>query len=241
MAAPSGRAGVGTSLLSTDPPVAGDDARSCPALHRRESLPRAARHPSQRPEPRTDPHLGCVERAGLHHYRSYRPRFVAEFGFQAPANHATLARAVSARPLYPDDASWLTTRRPSTAWLLLDRASRRTPESRADFDRWHYLTQLNQASALRTGVGHFRSLHERCSGVIWWQLNDCWPALSWSVVDGDGRRKLAWYAARAAFCQPQLWSSPRKAEMAGRLRRLNDTRNPGWGRSPRCGSGSTEQ
>ena len=32
-----------------------------------------------------------------------------------------------------------------------------------------------------------------------WQLQDSWPAVSWSVVDFFGRRKLAWYAARRAM------------------------------------------
>jgi beta-mannosidase len=36
-----------------------------------------------------------------------------------------------------------------------------------------------------------------------WQLNDCWPVTSWSVVDGDGRRKPAWYALRRAYA-PRL-------------------------------------
>jgi beta-mannosidase len=32
-----------------------------------------------------------------------------------------------------------------------------------------------------------------------WQLNDCWPAISWSAIDSAGRRKPVWYAIREAF------------------------------------------
>ena len=50
------------------------------------------------------------------HYRTYRPRFVAEFGFQAPANHATLARAISSRPLSPGDATMSHHQKAITGW-----------------------------------------------------------------------------------------------------------------------------
>ena len=47
-------------------------------------------------------HLWDVwNRFDYEHYRAHRPRFVAEFGFQAPPTAATIAAAVSARPLRP--------------------------------------------------------------------------------------------------------------------------------------------
>lgn len=33
----------------------------------------------------------------------------------------------------------------------------------------------------------------RCGGVLVWQLNDCWPATSWSIVDYFLRKKPAFY------------------------------------------------
>jgi beta-mannosidase len=157
-------------------------------------------------------------------YRSYRPRFVAEFGFQAPANHATMARAVSHRPLSQGDATVSHHQKADKGMAKLDRALRAHAGSPAGFERWLYLTQLIQADALRTGVGHFRSLHDRCSGLIWWQLNDCWPALSWSVVDGDGRRKLAWYAARAALADRTIIIAPEGGNGRPVCVAVNDTR-----------------
>ena len=158
------------------------------------------------------------------HYRTYRPRFVAEFGFQAPANHATLARAISSRPLSPGDATMSHHQKAIDGMAKLDRALHAHSGKPAGFGPWLYLTQLIQAEALRTGVGHFRSLHDRCSGVIWWQLNDCWPALSWAVVDSDGRRKLAWYAARKAFADRNLIISPAGSDGGPVCFAVNDTR-----------------
>ena len=37
-------------------------------------------------------------------------------------------------------------------------------------------------------------------GTLVWQLNDCWPAASWSVTDYYNRQpKAAWYAIREAY------------------------------------------
>jgi beta-mannosidase len=36
----------------------------------------------------------------------------------------------------------------------------------------------------------------RCGGVLVWQMNDCWPAISWSIVDYFLTKKPAYYAIR---------------------------------------------
>src|SRR6266705_1299013 len=35
-----------------------------------------------------------------------------------------------------------------------------------------------------------------CGGALVWQLNDCWPVTSWSIVDYFLRKKPAYYAMR---------------------------------------------
>ena len=42
-------------------------------------------------------------------------------------------------------------------------------------------------------------------GTLYWQLNDCWPAASWSSVDYHGRWKALHYRVREAFA-PELVS-----------------------------------
>ena len=52
-----------------------------------------------------------------------------------------------------------------------------------------------------------------CMGTLYWQLNDCWPAVSWSSIDYGGEWKALHYAARRAF-EPVLVST---AARDGRL------------------------
>jgi beta-mannosidase len=134
------------------------------------------------------------------HYRDYRPRFVAEFGFQAPPAYATLRRASSDEPPTVESSHQkaLGGNAKLLRWLEPHLPA---PEN---FDDWLYLTQVNQARAIRLAVEHFRSLSPWCMGAIVWQLNDCWPVTSWSAVDGDGRRKPLWYALRRAYADRLL-------------------------------------
>jgi beta-mannosidase len=76
----------------------------------------------------------------------------------------------------------------------------RVPEG---FESFVYLSQVQQAMAIRTAVEHWRSLRPRCMGTLYWQLNDVWPVCSWSSVEHSGAWKLLHYAA-ARFFAPVL-------------------------------------
>jgi beta-mannosidase len=84
----------------------------------------------------------------------------------------------------------------------------------SSFDDWHFATQLNQARAVTFGIEHFRSHSPRTAGSIIWQLNDCWPALSWAAVDGDKHRKPLWYALRAVNAERLAMIQPRDGSLA---------------------------
>ncbi|CAI6092577.1 unnamed protein product [Clonostachys chloroleuca] len=60
-----------------------------------------------------------------------------------------------------------------------------------------YLTQLCQAEALSYAYRGWRRQwgeERHCGGVLVWQLNDCWPGTSWSIVDYFLRKKPSFYA-----------------------------------------------
>ena len=62
-----------------------------------------------------------------------------------------------------------------------------------------HLTQLIQAEALSYAYRGFRKQwgeDRKCGGALVWQLNDCWPTISWSICDYYLRPKPAYYAIR---------------------------------------------
>ncbi|MEV8416688.1 glycoside hydrolase family 2 protein [Streptomyces niveus] len=136
------------------------------------------------------------------------PRFVAEFGWQAPPTHATLRRALPGEELHPTSPGMLHHQKAADGNGKLRRGLARhftVPESGpAGFDRWHYLTQLNQARAVATGIAHWRSHWPRCAGTVLWQLNDCWPVTSWAAVDGDERPKPLYFTLRELYADRLL-------------------------------------
>ena len=132
-------------------------------------------------------------------YRSEIGRFMSEYGFQSFPS----LRSISAF-CTPDDYDIL------SEVLQAHQRSRigngtiraymaeeyRVPER---FQHFIYVSQVLQAHGVRTAIEAHRARMPYCMGSLYWQINDCWPASSWSSMDYHGRWKALQYAARAAF------------------------------------------
>ena len=72
---------------------------------------------------------------------------------------------------------------------------------RADLASYTHLTQTVQAETMRFAYKTWRRewQHRKCGGVLVWQLNDCWPTMSWAVVDYYLVPKPAYYAIKRAL------------------------------------------
>lgn len=68
-----------------------------------------------------------------------------------------------------------------------------------DFESAIWLSQINQAYGMELGIDHWRSDWPHSSGSFVWQLNDCWPGITWSMVDYYGRPKAVMYRMDKAF------------------------------------------
>jgi beta-mannosidase len=135
-------------------------------------------------------------------YESYaddRPRFVSEFGFQSAPSWSAMRRAMGDEPLEVESAAWLGHQKAENGAHKMSRSLRAHLGEPQDVERWQWATQLNQAHALEFGIDWFRSLGALNTGMIIWQLNDCWGGMSWSLVDVEGNRKPAWHAVRRAY------------------------------------------
>ena len=66
-----------------------------------------------------------------------------------------------------------------------------------DLPGFIHLSQLVQSEALMFGYRGWRKRWGQqrfCGGALVWQLNDCWPVTSWSIVDYFLRKKPSYYA-----------------------------------------------
>ncbi|TDN43334.1 beta-mannosidase [Curtobacterium flaccumfaciens] len=141
-------------------------------------------------------------------YRDWKPRFVAEFGFQGPPAWSTLTDVVHDEPLDPDGHEMLVHQKAhegnrKLADGMVGHLASAATISDWPIEDWHFAAQLNQAHAIRFGMEWFRSRTPDNTGMVVWQLNDDWPVVSWALVDHAGIRKPVWYAVRQAY-QPVL-------------------------------------
>ncbi len=133
-------------------------------------------------------------------FRDKTGRFASEYGFQA----------------YPDVRTindWCQGVFPSTDSDQLLAAHQKHPRGREiisnsvnhyykqpeTFDQLVYLSQIIQKDALTVAIESHRLSSPKCSGTLFWQLNDCWPVTSWSVLDYYMRPKAAWYSLARLF------------------------------------------
>lgn len=71
-----------------------------------------------------------------------------------------------------------------------------------DLAAFVHLTQVVQAETMRAAYKAWRrdwGADRKCGGVLVWQLNDCWPTMSWAVVDYFLVKKPAYYAIARAL------------------------------------------
>lgn len=137
---------------------------------------------------------------GYQRYEDYSPSFAAEFGYNGPASWSTLTKAINSATLDSADIKLVAHQKAFNGMEKIAAGLRR--EFQPQFTSgasWYFAAQLVQARAVEIGLKHFRSQFDTCSGSILWQYNDMWPALSWSVLDSSGARKLSWYAMREAY------------------------------------------
>lgn len=131
------------------------------------------------------------------------PRFMSEFGFQAMPVMATIRQFAGDGPLALDSPvlkehqKFLAGEGNSRLQLYL--AERLRPPR--DFADLVYLTQVNQMQAIELATRHQRGCTPVTMGSLYWQLNDAWPAISWSSIDYYGRWKLLQYAAKRFFAR----------------------------------------
>lgn len=172
---------------------------------------------------RGDMHFWSVWHDGspFEEYYTITPRFVSEFGFQSFPSLSTVKS-------YADEEEHNLTsvvmehhqKNPRGNSIIIENFSRyyRFPSS---FPQMLYLSQVQQAKAMRMAIEYWRTTMPHCMGTLYWQLNDNWPVASWSSIDYTGKWKLLHYAAKH-FYSPALPIAYQKEEGIVEVYVVND-------------------
>lgn len=138
-------------------------------------------------------------------YRLYYPRFMSEFGLQSFPGLKTVSTYARVEDLNIFSYVMEVHQKNSTANVKILNYIGKMFRYPKDFDSLLFVSQIIQAEGIRYGAEHWRRFHGRCMGILYWQLNDCWPVASWSSIDYYHRWKALHYHSKK-FYAPILLS-----------------------------------
>jgi len=142
-------------------------------------------------------------------YTGEQAHFASEIGYHGCPGVSSIRRFLEPHYLWPwqDNPQWVTHCTDPVpggggykyrAKLMADQVKAlfgKAPERLEDFA---LASQISQAEAKKFFVERFRLRKWRKTGIIWWNVMDCWPQFSDAIVDYYFCRKLAyWYLRRS--------------------------------------------
>lgn len=131
-------------------------------------------------------------------YRHDQARFASELGLQAPPGIQSLRQFIPSEHLWPPGPSW--SHHGAQLRKLWRYAKPFLPEGQVTLESFVTASQRAQAHALQIAIEHYRRRKASGNGgILIWQFNDPWPAISWSLVDFFGRGKLAFDVVKRLY------------------------------------------
>jgi len=138
---------------------------------------------------------------GTGDYRAYEKqvsRFQSEFGYQSFPDFETIKKFSVEKDWYEDSDVMDVHQKHTNGNEKIRRFAEQFYPKPKNFRQFIYISQLQQAEAMRFATEVHRRNMPYCMGSLYWQLNDCWPVASWASTDYYGRWKAVHYAVQKA-------------------------------------------
>jgi len=149
-------------------------------------------------------------------YREHTGRFMSEFGFQAWPTKSSLDKFHQGEPVEIESEIMKAHQRHPFGDRLIREYMHRYFGKIEDAQEFAEMSQTLQAFGIGEAIRWFRT-QERCSGSLYWQLNDCWPAISWSSIDYYGEWKALHFAVKDAYAPYMLYAVEEDGELMAYL------------------------
>lgn len=140
-------------------------------------------------------------------YKEKTGRFVSEYGLQAYPDMRTVRAFAREDELDMDSEVMRHRQRSFMPYIapgfsgndmILYYVREYFPDPK-DFSELVYFSQLTQKEALKTGTEAHRRNKPYTMGSLYWQIDDCWPTMSWASMDYFGRWKASHYAVKKSY------------------------------------------
>ncbi|MGR5133407.1 glycosyl hydrolase 2 galactose-binding domain-containing protein [Vibrio alfacsensis] len=155
-------------------------------------------------------------------YLNINPRFCSEFGFQSWPSFAETKQFVPEQDWNVTSPTFEQHQKNPRGNSIITEMFTRYFRFPSGFEQMLYLSQVQQAMAIKTACDHWRAISPVCRGMLYWQLNDNWPVSSWSSLEYSGRWKQLHYHAKRFFAPQYLVFSEHTGVLS--LHLLNDAK-----------------
>ncbi len=133
-------------------------------------------------------------------------RFMSEYGFQGTPTLETTKSMFSGTPdLNLQNSTIKAHEKHARGWDIINEYLKRDYKIPTGFVQYNYVSQLLQARGMQIAIEAHRRAKPYNMGTLYWQLNDCWPVVSWSSIDYLGNWKAFHYQVKRSF-EPVLVS-----------------------------------
>lgn len=134
-------------------------------------------------------------------------RFMSEYGFISYPDMHSIRKFIPEWGMRTDSPEILAhhrayddvTRDPEFSNKMISRYLERYAWIPEGFEDFVHMTQWFQAEAIKVAIEAHRRAKPYCMGTLFWQINDCWPSISWSSIDYYGHWKALHHYARKAY------------------------------------------
>lgn len=139
-----------------------------------------------------------VEGVSFKNFKGDTTKFASEFGMHASSNRYTLKSNIPEHAFYwgSEEMAYRNKDIHHPKGIMLMEGYTGIPR---DIEQYMNYSMLTQAEGLKYGIEHYRRNKPATSGALFWQLNDCWPGTSWSVIDYYCLPKASYHYARKFF------------------------------------------
>jgi len=158
------------------------------------------------------------------HFEKNVPRFMSEFGFQSFPSFETINYINQNDTINLKTDAIKLHQKHAKGFQLIEEYMNRNYKISKNEEDYVYVSQLLQAKGIVMGIEAHRRAKPTNMGSLYWQLNDCWPSISWSSIDYFGQWKALQYKAKNAFKNLLISSTIEKNKV--KIFVINDTFNP---------------
>lgn len=133
-------------------------------------------------------------------YNEKVPRFASEYGFQGMPSLEAVKSMFSGKPdLSLENPTIKAHEKNARGFHIINEYMKRDYVVPKDFVKYNYVSQLLQARGMQIAIEAHRRAKPYNMGTLYWQLNDCWPVISWSSIDYLGNWKALHYQVKRSF------------------------------------------